>query len=48
MGDPTLGVIAGGRFYFNANAQWDLFDDDGAIRDPVKLAPAVVMSVGVR
>lgn len=48
MGDPTLGVIAGGRFHFNANAQWDLFGDDGTIRDPVKLAPAVVLSVDAR
>ena len=48
MGDPTLGVVAGERFYFNANAQWDLFADDGTISDPVKLADAVVMSVPVR
>jgi len=45
MGDPTLGVVAGGRFYFNANAQWDLFVEDGTIKDPVRLVDAVVMSV---
>lgn len=24
MGDPTLGVLSGDRFYFHANAQWEL------------------------
>lgn len=48
LGDPTLGVIAGDRFYFNANAQWDLFADDGTITDPVKLKEAVILSVPVR
>jgi hypothetical protein len=47
MGDPTLGVLVGKRFYFNANAQWDLFGDDGKIADPLKLQPAVVLSVPV-
>jgi len=48
LGDPTLGVVAGDRFYFNANGQWDLFADDGTIRDPVKLKEAVVLSVPLR
>jgi hypothetical protein len=48
MGDPTLGVIASGRFYFNANAQWELFEDDGTIKDPVRLVDAIVMSVPIR
>lgn len=48
MGDPTLGVVAGGRFYFNANAQWDHFGEDGTIKDPVRLVDAVVMSVPAR
>ena len=48
MGDPTLGVVANGRFYFNANAQWDLFGDDGKISDPLKLSEAVVLSVPLR
>lgn len=47
MGDPTLGVVVGKRFYFNANAQWDLFGDDGRIADPLKLKQAVVLSVPV-
>jgi hypothetical protein len=47
MGDPTLGVLVGKRFYFNANAQWDQFGDDGRIADPLKLKPAVVLSVPV-
>jgi sugar lactone lactonase YvrE len=47
MGDPTLGVVVGKRFFFNANAQWDQFGDDGKIADPLKLQPAVVLSVPV-
>lgn len=47
MGDPTLGVVVGKRFFFNGNAQWDLFGDDGKIADPLKLQPAVVLSVPV-
>ena len=45
MGDPTLGVVAGKRFFFNANAQWDLFGDDGKICRPVEAFRAVVLSV---
>jgi hypothetical protein len=48
MGDPTLGVVAGNRFFFNANAQWDRFDDDGKISDPATLSEAVVLSVPLR
>ncbi len=47
MGDPTLGVVAGKRFYFNGNAQWDLFGEDGKIADPLKLQPAVILSLPV-
>lgn len=48
MGDPTLGVVAGERFHFNGNAQWDLFGNDGRIADPLKLKEAVVLSVPLR
>jgi len=47
LGDPTLGVVVGKRFYFNANAQWDQFADDGRIKDPLQLKPAVVLSLPV-
>lgn len=47
MGDPTLGAVVGKRFFFNGNAQWDLFGGDGKIADPLKLKPAVVLSVPV-
>ncbi|HYH09829.1 MAG TPA: hypothetical protein VEK11_22460 [Thermoanaerobaculia bacterium] len=47
MGDPTLGVLVRNRFFFNANAQWDLFGEDGRIADPLKLTEAVVLSVSV-
>ena len=48
MGDPTLGVVANGRFFFNAIGQWDLFGEDGKISDPLRLREAVVLSVTVR
>jgi len=48
LGYPRLGVVANARFSFNARAQWDLFDDDGKISDPLKLSEAVVLSVTVR
>lgn len=48
LGDPTLGVIVGNRFFFNANGQWELFGEDGKISDPLRLSEAVVLSVTVR
>jgi hypothetical protein len=48
MGDPTLGVVVKGRYFFNGNGQWELFGDDGKISDPLKLREAVVLSVTVR
>ncbi|HEV7238823.1 MAG TPA: tetratricopeptide repeat protein [Thermoanaerobaculia bacterium] len=48
MGDPTLGFVANNRFYFNGNAQWELFGEDGKISDPLKLSEAVVLSVPLR
>jgi hypothetical protein len=47
MADPTLGVVARNRFWFNANGQWDLFGDDGKIADPLKLSDALILSVPV-
>ncbi|HYK00767.1 MAG TPA: hypothetical protein VE974_03365 [Thermoanaerobaculia bacterium] len=38
MTDPTLGVLARNRFYFNANGQWEE-------KDPEKLQDALVLSV---
>ena len=45
LGDPTLGVIADKRFVFNANAQWELFGDDGRIADPIALKDAVAVAI---
>ncbi len=27
--DPTLGVVVGDDFFYNANGQWNAFDDEG-------------------
>jgi hypothetical protein len=45
MRDLTLGVVAGSSFYFNANAQWDAWGDDGAMVKDAKLEPLRVMRV---
>lgn len=41
MTDPTLGVLARNRFYFNANGQWEE-------KDPARHLEALVLSVPVR
>ena len=45
LADPTLGVMANGAFYVNAAGQWDLFDDDGNVKDAEKLRPASVLRI---
>lgn len=45
MLDPTLGVIANKRFWFNANAQWDEIGEDGKPRDESKLEEAVILGI---
>lgn len=44
-GDITLGAIANGSFYFNADAGWNEYDDDGKVKDETKLKPSVVYRV---
>jgi hypothetical protein len=41
MTDPTLGVLARNRFFFNANGQWEE-------KDPARQLEALVLSVPVR
>jgi hypothetical protein len=41
MTDPTLGVVARNRFFFNANGQWEE-------KDPARQLEALVLSVPVR
>lgn len=43
--EPTLGVVANGRFYFNANSQWGAIDAQGHLAAPAKLRDAVVLSL---
>jgi hypothetical protein len=45
LADPTLGVLANGAFYFNANAQWDLWSDDGTAVKDAKFEPLRVLKV---
>ncbi len=43
--EPTLGVVANERFYFNANSQWGAVDDNGRIGAPNKLQDALILSI---
>jgi hypothetical protein len=46
--DPTLGVIVGNDFYFNANAQWDNFGDDGKVLPLEKFQTPVILKTTLR
>lgn len=35
-GDPTLGIIVGGKLLYVADAQWDRFDDQGVSKSPAR------------
>lgn len=45
MSDPTLGVVARHAFYYNGNAQWDAWDEKGALQSGAKLEPLRVLRV---
>ncbi len=45
--EPTHGVLMGNDFHFIANAGWDGFGDDGALKKDHGLVPPVVLSVRV-
>lgn len=38
-GDPTLGVITGGKLIYVADAQWDRFDANGKAKGPARPTP---------
>ena len=44
LGDPTHGVLAGGRFYYIANSGWDTIEDDGSPKAGTTPARALIMS----
>lgn len=45
--EPTHGTIVGDRLYYVATSQWHNFDDDGALRPPEELTPAIVRQLAV-
>jgi sugar lactone lactonase YvrE len=47
LDSPTLGVVSGKSFYVIGNGQWDLFADDGAVKDAAKLRPAEVLEIEI-
>lgn len=45
--EPSLGVVVGGRFWFNARSQWNRFDDDLKPRTGARLQPPLLDSVAI-
>jgi sugar lactone lactonase YvrE len=45
LGEPTLGAVVDGWFYFVAESQWDRFDDKGNLPPESDLRPHAVMRV---
>ncbi len=43
--EPTLGVMAGDRFYYVANSQWGSFEEDGRIWPEDRLRAPVILSL---
>jgi hypothetical protein len=45
MDEPTLGAVTPSGFAFNANSQWNLFGEDGKVKDEAKLQEAKVLRI---
>jgi sugar lactone lactonase YvrE len=45
--EPTIGTIAGGRYVYVANSQWEKYDDDGARRPAVALTAPVLLGIAL-
>jgi len=45
ISEPTLGVVANGRFYFVGNAQWSRFDEKTGKPDEARLEEPAIYSV---
>jgi hypothetical protein len=43
LGDPTHGVVVGGRFYYIANSGWDTIEDDGTPKAGTRPTRAICM-----
>jgi hypothetical protein len=48
MSDLTLGVLHDGWFFFNANGQWDLFDDDGKPKKDARFENLRVLKIRLK
>lgn len=45
LGDPTHGVVVGGRFYYIANSGWDAIDEHGELKRGVQPSAPRIMRV---
>lgn len=46
--EPTIGTVAGDRFVYIANSQWEKYDQQGARRAGTELRPPVLLSLDLR
>jgi hypothetical protein len=45
--EPTIGTLAGGRFVYVANSQWEKYDEKGQLKPGAALAAPVLLAVPV-
>jgi len=43
--EPTIGAIAGDRFVYVANSQWEKYDDQGRLEAGARLTPPVLLEL---
>ena len=46
--EPTAGTIAGGRYVYVANSQWEKYDEDGVKKPGMALTAPVLLAVPLR
>jgi sugar lactone lactonase YvrE len=44
-GEPTIGTVWGGRYFYVANSQWDEYDDAGRLRPGARLDPPRILEL---
>ena len=47
-GEPTLGVVVGGRFDYVANSAWSIYDMNGQVRPGIPLQKPIILSMPLK